>query len=42
MQNYLLLLEKSLLPYKVDIVDLNSISEQFRKIINNDLTILDY
>ncbi|MDR2616804.1 MAG: nucleotidyltransferase domain-containing protein [Endomicrobium sp.] len=34
--------EKSLLPYKVDIVDLNSISEQFRKIINDDLTILDY
>jgi predicted nucleotidyltransferase len=34
--------ENSLLPYKVDIVDLNSISDQFKKIINNGLTILDY
>lgn len=34
--------ENSFLPYRVDIVDLNSISEQFKKIINNDLTILNY
>ncbi|MDR1418659.1 MAG: nucleotidyltransferase domain-containing protein [Endomicrobium sp.] len=34
--------ENSLLPYKVDIVDLNSVSDQFKKFINNNLAILDY
>ncbi|MDR3049453.1 MAG: nucleotidyltransferase domain-containing protein [Elusimicrobiota bacterium] len=34
--------ENSLLPYKVDIVDLNNISKEFKKIIKNDLVQLKY
>jgi predicted nucleotidyltransferase len=34
--------ENSLLPYKVDIIDLNLVSDQFKKVINDDLTILNY
>jgi len=29
--------ENSLLPYKVDVIDLDSISDEFKKIIKNDL-----
>ena len=33
--------ESSLLPYEVDIIDLNNISESFREIIINDLVELE-
>ena len=34
--------EESLIPIKVDILDLNNISDNFKKCIENDLTELEY